>query len=127
MTTSNARGPDDRDPEVTRLLRAAYEPPADSTYWQGLERRILARVAAAGAAPAAEWWEAFAGWTRAGLIAAGLAGVVAAAAMFQTRAAAVRVAYEAVVETPPLLSGVQTMRTAGVADHGATRRYTAPY
>ena len=125
--TTDPRVPDDRDPDVTRLLRAAYQPPADSTYWEALERRILARVTAAGAAPAAEWWEAFAGWTRAGLVAAGLAGVVTAAAMFQTRAAAVRVAYEAVVETPPLLSGAQTIRTAGVADHGATLRYTAPY
>src|SRR5215207_1524290 len=125
--TTDARVPDDRDPDVIRLLRAAYQPPADPTYWEGLERRILARVAAAGAAPAPEWWEAFAGWTRAGLIAAGFAAAVTTAAMFQTRAAAVRVAYEAVVETPPLLSGAQTMRPAGVSERDATLRYTAPY
>jgi hypothetical protein len=125
--TTDARVPDDRDRDLTRLLRAAYEPPADPAYWEGLERRILARATAGGLAPAAEWWEAFAGWTRVGLIAAGLAAAVAAAAMFQTRAAAVRVAYEAVVETPPLLSGAQTMRTAGASERHATLRYTAPY
>jgi hypothetical protein len=84
-------------------------------------------VTAAGAAPAAEWWEAFAGWTRAGLIAASLAAAVTTAAMFQTRAAAVRVAYEAVVESPPLISGAQTMRTVGVSERDPTLRYTAPY
>jgi hypothetical protein len=125
--TTDARVPDGRDPDVTRLLRAAYEPPADPAYWEGLERRILARVTAAGAAPAAEWWEAFAGWTRAGLIAASLAAAVTTAAMFQTRAAAVRVAYEAVVESPPLISGAQTMRTVGVSERDPTLRYTAPY
>ena len=125
--TTDARVPDGRDPDVTRLLRAAYEPPADPAYWEGLERRILARVTAAGAAPAAEWWEAFAGWTRAGLIAASLAAAVTTAAMFQTRTAAVRVAYEAVVESPPLISGAQTMRTVGVSERDPTLRYTAPY
>ena len=125
--TTDARVPDGRDPDVTRLLRAAYEPPADPAYWEGLERRILARVTAAGAAPAAEWWEAFARWTRAGLIATSLAAAVTTAAMFQTRAAAVRVAYEAVVESPPLISGAQTMRTVGVSERDPTLRYTAPY
>ena len=122
--TIDPRVPDDRDPDVTRLLRAAYEQPADPTYWEELEQRILARVTAA---PSAEWWEAFAGWTRAGLLAAGIAAAVATAAMFQTRAAEVRVAYEAVVETPPVLSGVPATRASGVSDRDATLRDAEPY
>ena len=125
--TSDARVPDDRDPDVTRLLRAVYEPPADSAYWEGLERRILARVATAGAAPAAEWWDAFAGWTRAGLVAASLAAAAAVAAMIQTRAAEARVAYEAVVETPPVLPGPRALRTLGVSEREATFRYVTAY
>jgi len=123
--TIDPRLPDDRDPEATELLREAYRAPTDPTYWAGLERRIMARVA--GGAPPAEWWEAFAGWTRAGLIAAGIAAAAALAAMLQTRAAESRIAYEAVVEASPVLPGARVMRTAGVSERESTLRYLTAY
>jgi hypothetical protein len=128
--TTNPRYPDDRDPEVTRLLRAAYRAPADPAYWEGLEQRIMSRIAAAAATPAtqaAEWWEAFAGWTRAGLVAAGIAAAMVATALMQTRAAEARLAYEAVVEAPPALAGAQVLRAPGISDRAAALRDATEY
>ena len=120
------RSPQGRDPLVTRLLRDEYAAPTDPAYWTALERRILSRIVGAGR-PAVEWWEVFAGWTRGGLVAASIAAAAAAAAMFQTRAAEARVAYEAVVETPPVLPGSRVLRTAGVSEREATLRYVTAY
>jgi hypothetical protein len=106
----NASG-DGRDPRITNLLRAAYRAPDDPAYWGALEARIVARVLGADARPT-EWWDAFAGWTRAGLLAAGVVAAIALAAAFETRAEEARVAYEAVVEAPPLLAGQRAVRAA---------------
>ena len=45
MTDQEMTGPAlVRDDEVTNHLRAIVAPPADDSYWAGLERRILARL-----------------------------------------------------------------------------------
>lgn len=82
--------------EARRALRALYAPPGGEAYWDGLESRIMVRVTSG----AAEWWSFFDGWTRVGLLAAGLAGLIAGAVAYRSHTEAQRLAYEAVVETP---------------------------
>ena len=103
------RSGDAPDPAVVQLLREAHRPPADPGYWNGLEARIMARVRTArdsaaagvprlGIPPAVEWWQVMNEWVGAGAWAAGVAALVAAAALLQSRAAERRVAYAAVLE-----------------------------
>ena len=121
--TTPFSGDRDRDPRVTRLLREEYRAPSDPAYWDGLESRILAYVRATPPA-AAEWWEAFAGWTRVGLVAAAVAVAVALSALLRTRDVEARVAYEAVVEQPPAtLASARLGRTAGAPEREADFRY----
>lgn len=81
----------DRDalpPATRRALRAEYDAPADPAYWDGLEGRIMAAVrqgassAVSTARAPLEWWQALAGWSRPGMVAAAailfLTGVVSA-------------------------------------------------
>ena len=103
------------DPAVTEALRAMYAPPSAPGYWDGLEARIMAHVRTArdGAsalprmamAPAVEWWQVMSGWMGAGAWAAGVAAVVAAAALFHSRAVERRVAYAAVLEATTIAPG----------------------
>ena len=122
--TNNFSGDRDRDPRVTRLLREEYRAPSDPAYWDALESRILGYVLATPPT-SAEWWEAFAGWTRAGLVAAALATAVALSAMLQSRDVEARVAYEAVVEQPhaATLATARLGRTTGSPEREATFRY----
>jgi hypothetical protein len=68
-------GPDGRDDELTRALRGLQAPPGGEAFWEGLERRILARVAGA---EDDMWWRQMARWRR-GLAIAGAAAIVIAA------------------------------------------------
>jgi hypothetical protein len=77
MTTSADRGTPDRspgaDPALTTALASLYAAPAETTYWQGLEGRIMARLRQVEAP--LEWWRVLAEWRVArvaGLVAAGL-------------------------------------------------------
>ena len=67
-------GPSGRDDEMTRTLRGMYSPPGGEAFWEGLERRILARV---GSADDDQWWRQVARWRR-GLAIAGAAAIVVA-------------------------------------------------
>jgi hypothetical protein len=67
------------DPRITAALRALLAAPDDALYWSALEASILARVAEDD-----DWTAQFARWTRPGLIAAAVAGLVAAAALART-------------------------------------------
>jgi hypothetical protein len=67
-------GPDGRDDELTRALRAMQSPPGGEAFWEGLERRILARVTSADED---SWWRQVARWRR-GLALAGAAAIVMA-------------------------------------------------
>lgn len=66
------------DPAVTALLRAAYAAPADDTYWESFEQRVMSRIAES--APVA-WWAVFSEWRQAGVIAATIALLLAGATM----------------------------------------------
>ena len=86
------------DEEVTRVLRDVYaSPAANASYWDTLESRIMARIAAAGETP--EWWGVFHGWVKVGLAAAVLAAVLTGAALLRERQAQERLAFEAVMES----------------------------
>ena|SRR6476469_2959493 len=68
-------GPEGRDDELTRALRLLQSPPGGEAFWEGLERRILARVASS---EDDLWWRQLARWRR-GLAVAGAAAIVIAA------------------------------------------------
>ena len=112
-------GPSGRDDEVTRFLRERYAAPADPSYWEGLESRIVARLLAEGDV----WWAPYARWTRAGLVAAGLAAVLAGLALARSREAEARLAYETVVETPRALPAQIATGTGELSPREATLRY----
>ncbi len=69
------------DPDVTALLREHYAAPTDESYWAGLESRIMARLERAE--QSGEWWNVFAEWRTAGLIAAGLLLSVTGVSLWQ--------------------------------------------
>lgn len=83
--------------DVLRTMRSIYAPPAQPSYWDALERRVMERVAKGGTA---EWWSFFDGWTRAGLVAAGIVAIITAAIALRTHEAEVRMAYESAIEAP---------------------------
>lgn len=117
-------GRDWTDEEVQSALQSVYAPPASEAYWEGLERRIVARIQAE-AVSAREWWSYFRGWARVGVAAAVLAALIAGVAAWRTRQAQDWVTYQDVLGTPttlPLLS-----ETVGnepdVSPREATLRY----
>jgi hypothetical protein len=67
------------DPRITAALRALLSAPADPGYWSALEARVLARIAEED-----DWTVPLARWSRPGLIAAAVAGLIAAAALART-------------------------------------------
>jgi hypothetical protein len=94
--------PEWEDEEVTRVLRDVYASPAtNASYWDILESRIMARIAAGGEPP--EWWGVFHGWVRVGLAAAVLAAVLTGAALWRERETQERLAYEAVMESASVI------------------------
>lgn len=104
------------DAEVTRALRALYAAPAGEGYWDGLEARILARIARGD--EHAGWYGELADMMRPGLIAA--AGLILAAslAMLHSRQAATRSAYASVI-SPAGGSVEPVSRAASVGDGDA--------
>jgi hypothetical protein len=129
------RKPDDfesRPPggRVLRALRAMYEAPSDPAYWDTLEAGILARLSVdAPGAPGTggEWWSAIGDWARLGLVAAAAALIVGAATMVQSRETEVRLAYEAVLETPPTAPLQEADLAPGLSKRDATLKYVLPH
>lgn len=88
-------------------VRKMYLPPAaaggDMTYWSALEQRIMARISDPGFLASIEspkWWTVLEAWSRAGLVAAGIA-VAVSAALIQNQALDENSAvYEYVSATP---------------------------
>ena len=87
-----------RDDEVTNQLRAIVAPPEDPSYWDALERRIMARIDRAK--DEGGWWVLSPRVYQLGLIAAGLTLIVAGSVYLRGRAVEARMAYERVIETP---------------------------
>jgi hypothetical protein len=112
------------DDRVTAALRGLYAPPADGEYWDELEREIMARVV--GAPGTTPWWSAFAGWVPLGVAAAGLAALLAGLAMRSARTVEARVAYEAIVQSSPLVPD-RSPSVSPATEREATLRYLVTY
>ena len=97
--SSELRFPDQSpDHEVVDALQPLLAPPMDNAaYWDGLQRRIMARIASVGTP--ASWWSISPTMARAGLIAAGLALLILGALVQQTREIEARMAVQSVTET----------------------------
>ena len=111
--------PDGRDDMLTRLLRRLYAAPADPAYWDGLQARVMARIAAESEA----WWHPFGAWVRTGLVAAGLAVIAAGMSVARARDDVAHVAYQQVIETPRTLGMQIVTETTGLPAREATLRY----
>ena len=108
-----------RDDEVTNHLRALVAPPADETYWAGLEQRIAARLVRGR--DEGRWWALSERAYQFGLMAAGLTLIVATSVFLRERALERRMAYESVIEAPAAIP--QTFARRGlVPDRQATLR-----
>ncbi len=112
-------GPDGRDDIVTRTLRRMYAPPVDVGYWDSLEARIMARVGAAEDV----WWQPYGEWVRGGLIAAGIAALLAGGGLALASNAEAHVAANTILETPRELPQQIATGTTGLSAHEATLRY----
>lgn len=107
--------------DARRALRSMYAPPAGREYWEGLESRIMSRVTEG----AAEWWSFFGGWTRVGLLAAGLTGLIASLAAYRSHAQEQRIASQAVIGAQGIRAEVETAELvpSGPSTRDATLRY----
>lgn len=97
------------DAQLASEVRRMYMPPAlergDQSYWSSLEQRIMARVADPvflASLDSPRWWNVLEGWSRAGLLAAGIAVIVSAALLQNQSGDDGSVVYESVAAMPAL-------------------------
>lgn len=117
-------GRDAGDEDVTEALRTHYAPPADDGYWARLERHVMTRILAEGAA-SREWWSYFRGWTRLGVAAGIAAALIAGAAAWRSEQERERVAYEELLGAPA--DSLILTETVGNEPNAATRDATLRY
>lgn len=122
---------DEGDARLTEMLRDVYAPPAEGAYWDALEKRILARVAAHRYGVAqipVNWWSDLASWAAPGMAAAALLFVAAGLLWSRQNDEELRTSYEAVTESvaTDVLPGAVQVVTAphdGASQREATFRY----
>ena len=122
---------DEGDERITRLLRGAYAPPADESYWEGLETRILSLIASHRLGivrTQSNLWSVLERWATPGLAAAGLLFIAAGLFLAQPNEAEVQPAYEevsepVVVEELPGAVNVVTAPGDRLSQREATFRY----
>jgi hypothetical protein len=102
------------DVELTGALRAAYAAPTDESYWDGLETRILARVARG--ADVERWWFAMSEMARPALAAAAVLIFVAGAAVMHSRQLEAADAYASVISAAP--PSIETAARTGSSGDG---------
>ena len=121
---------DEGDAKLAGMLRELYSPPAEGAYWDTLEMRIVAHVAAhknASLIPI-NWWTDLAAWAAPGLAAAALIFVAAGMMLSRQTDDDLRTTYEAVTEpvSEDALPGAVQVVTAphdGSSQREATFRY----
>jgi hypothetical protein len=109
-----------RDPELTMALRALYAAPADESYWDALEARILARLARGD--DRTLWWGELADMARPGLVAAAALILAASVAMARSHQIEARSAYASVISATPNV-GEPTSRGGSVGDGDVALHY----
>jgi hypothetical protein len=101
------------DGELTSALRALYAAPAEESYWDALESRILTHVARRD--DTTVWWAELAEMARPGLAAAAALIFAASLALVHSRQLEVNSAYASVI-TPIPASMESASRAASVGD-----------
>lgn len=121
--------PDDAgDAKLAGLLREIYAPPAEGAYWDGLEARIMAKIAEhRSSLIPVNWWTDLATWMAPGMAAAALLFVAAGMLWSRQKDEEMRTTYEAVTESEAdVLPGAVQLVTAphdGSSQREATFRY----
>ena len=121
--------PDDAgDAKLAGLLREVYAPPAEGAYWDGLEARIMAKIAEhRSSLIPVNWWTDLATWMAPGMAAAALLFVAAGMLWSRQKDEEMRTTYEAVTESEAdMLPGAVQLVTAphdGSSQREATFRY----
>jgi hypothetical protein len=121
--------PDDAgDAKLAGLLREVYAPPAEGAYWDGLEARIMAKIAEhRSSLIPVNWWTDLATWMAPGMAAAALLFVAAGILWSRQKDEDMRTTYEAVTESDAdVLPGAVQLVTAphdGSSQREATSRY----
>lgn len=113
---------------LRRVLREQYAAPSEPGYWDALEASIMGRLEGSAPSAAPRVYEFLAGWARAGLVAAGVAGLIAGLAVSRVRQAEARVAFEAVFRDSSPVVALQTVPTSQtpVAREATLRYLIAP-
>ena len=116
------------DAQLAGLLREVYAPPAEGAYWDGLEARIMAKVAEhRSSLIPVNWWTDLATWMAPGMAAAALLFVAAGMLWSRQKDEDMRTSYEAVTESEAdVLPGAVQVVTAphdGSSQREATFRY----
>ncbi len=107
------------DAELTTALRTLYAAPADPSYWDALEARILAHVAQVR--DAGVWWSELVDMTRPGLVAAAALILAATLAMARSHQLDARNAYGNVISPPGTLEA--STRGASLGDGDVAIHY----
>lgn len=107
------------DETVTTALRARFAPPAEDSYWDTLEARIMARIT--GAEHDA-WWQPFGGWVRTGMLAAAASLLLTAVSLRWAGSADAQTLYQAVVASP-----AETLPVASEGGSASAREATLEY
>lgn len=118
-----AEPPDDFT--VRRVLREYYAAPAEAAYWVGLEAAILDHVRGHSAA-APGIVDFLARWSRSGLIAAGIAGLIATLAVSRARHEEAQVAFETVLRASSPVIAIQASSAKPMAREATLQYLIAP-
>jgi hypothetical protein len=102
------------DAELTYALRALYAAPADESYWDALEARILAHVAHGD--DGVRWWGELADMVRPGLVAAAALILAATLAMVRSQQIEARSAYASLISPAP--AAIESSSRAGSIGDG---------
>lgn len=107
------------DAELTGALRALYAAPAEDSYWEALEARILAHVAHGDEGRV--WWGELVDMVRPGLVAAAALILAATLAMAHSQRLEASNAYGSVIASPSSLEA--SSRNGSLGDGDAAIHY----
>ncbi len=119
MNERTERPGDGPDEAIIAGLRSIHAAPGDEGYWDGLEARIMAKVAG----DRGSVWPFFARWAPAGLIAAAAALLMAGYALQRVKAEEASVAYETALRNASPMAVQTVLGRPGTPVREATFEY----